>query len=158
MTREDAYFERILLICGFWEGYDEWLGGFLESEEPISGVVLDLVDCGGDMKEVEHVLNLYCLEKPFDEEAAEKRLRLFLRDNYKSGKMSKDEVLAAMYRFSGALPFESKFGGNCAVLSDYYDLVGEKIVDVEKFDVVFADFLENGTHVDTDKMWDVVNH
>ncbi len=153
MTREDAYFERILLICGFWEGYDEWLGAFLESEEPLSRVVLDLVDCGGDMKAVEHTLNLYCLEKPFDEEAAHERLRLFLRDNYKSGKMSKAAVLAAMFKFSGALPFGSKFAGNCAVLSDYYDLAEEKIVNAEKFDAAFADFLENGTHVDTDDMW-----
>ena len=76
MTREDAYFERILLLSGFWEGYDEWLGGYLESEEPLSDIVLELVDCGGDMKEVEYRLNLYCLEKPFNEESVHERLRL----------------------------------------------------------------------------------
>ena len=28
MTREDAYYERIMLLCGWWDNYDEWLDGF----------------------------------------------------------------------------------------------------------------------------------
>ena len=45
MTREDAYFERILLLSGFWEGYDEWLGWYLESEEPLSDIAQDGYQC-----------------------------------------------------------------------------------------------------------------
>ena len=36
MTREDAYYERILLLCGYWEDYDRWLDSYLETEEPLS--------------------------------------------------------------------------------------------------------------------------
>ena len=156
MTREDAYFERILLLSGFWEGYDEWLGWYLESEEPLSDIVLELVDCGGDMKEVEYRLNLYCLEKPFNEESVHERLRLFLRDGLKSGKMRKDTVLAAMGNFSRILPDGAAFGRDCEILYYDYDLVEGGVVSEERFDGEFLAFLENGKRVDTDNYWEKV--
>ncbi len=54
MTREDAYYERILLLCGYWEDYDRWLNSYLETEEPLSNIVLELLDCCGDFKEIEY--------------------------------------------------------------------------------------------------------
>jgi len=154
MTREDAYFERILLLAGLWEGYDEWLGYYLENEEPLSDIVLELVDCHGDMKEVEHRLNLYCLEKPFDEESVHERLRLYLWENYKRGKMAKDEVLALMCRFSSRIiPYGTGVHSNFMALSDYYDLVKEGMIAEEKFDKAFCAYLERGERVDTDKLW-----
>lgn len=48
MTREDAYYERILLLCGYWEDYDRWLDSYLETEEPLSDIVLELLDCRGN--------------------------------------------------------------------------------------------------------------
>lgn len=157
MTREDAYFERLLLLAGLWEGYDEWLGFYLESEEPLSDIVLELVDCRGDMKEVEYRLNLYCQEKPFDEAGVHERLRLYLWENYKNGKMEKDEVLARMCRFSSRiLPDDNSVCGNFRVLSDYYDLVEGGVISEEQFDGEFLAFLENGKRVDTDKFWEKV--
>ena len=153
MTREDAYFQRILLLSGFWEGYDEWLGSYLESEEPLSDIVLELVDCHGDMKEVEYRLNLYCLEKPFDEVGVYERLRLYLWENYKSGKMEKDALLATMGKFSFILPDGGAFVRNCRVLYDYYDLVEEQMISEERFEAVMLAFLERNERVDTDKFW-----
>ncbi len=152
MTREDAYFERVLLLSGFWDGYDEWLDGYLEREEPLSNIVLELVDCGGDMKEVEYRLNLYCQEKPFDEEAVHERLRLFLRDGYKSGKMSKDKILATMGRFSSILPDGGAFRRDCEILYYDYDLVEGEIISEERFDSEFLAFLESGKSVDWGKV------
>ena len=153
MTREDAYFERILLLSGFWEGYDEWLGFYLENEDPLSDIVLELVDCHNDMKEVEYRLNLYCGEKPFDEESVHERLRVFLCDSYKSGKMAKDAVLATMGKFSRILPDGGAFVNNCRVLYDYYDLVEERMIAEERFEAVMLAFLERNERVNTDKFW-----
>ncbi|MBQ8404583.1 MAG: hypothetical protein IJX55_09215 [Clostridia bacterium] len=153
MTREDAYFERLLLLAGFWNGYDEWLDGYLKREEPLSDIVLELVDCGGDMKEVEYRLNLYCLEKPFDEESVHERLRLFLWDGYKSGKMSKDEVLAAMGKFSRILPDGGAFGRDFEILYYDYDLVEGGVISEEQFDGEFLAFLESGKSVDWEKVY-----
>lgn len=156
MTREDAYFERLLLLAGLWEGYDEWLSAYLESEEPLSAIVLELVDCGGDIKEAEHRLNLYCLEKPFDKQAVYERLRLYLWENYKSGKTEEDEVLALMCRFSRIIPEDNAFLSDCAALSDYYDFVEEGIISAESFRRVLCAFLEKGERVDKDKLWKMV--
>ena len=153
MTREDAYFERILLLSGFWEGYDEWLDSYLESEEPLSDIVLELIDCHGDMKEVEYRLDLYCQEKPFDEGAVHERLRVFLRDSYKSGKMTKDAVLATMGKFSFILPDGGAFVKNCRVLYDCYDLVEDRMISEERFEAVMLAFLERNERVNTDKFW-----
>ena len=157
MTREEAYFERLLLLAELWEGYDEWLGFYLENEEPLSDIVLELVDCRDDMKEVEHRLNLYCQEKPFDEAGVYERLRRYLWENYNGGKMTKDEVLALMCRFSSRIiPFGNSVGANFMTLSDYYDLVKEKMIAEERFDNVFLAYLERGERVDTDKFWEKV--
>ena len=43
MTREDAYYEKIMLLCGYWDNYDEWLDSYLETEDPISNIVLESI-------------------------------------------------------------------------------------------------------------------
>ena len=148
MTREDAYYRRILLLCGVWDDFDEWLDSYLEAEDPLSDIVLTLTDCRGDMKKAEYALHLFCLEAPFDEETVHERLRLYLRDGYQSGKMTKDAVMSLIFRFSQKIP-ETLFGNRCGVLSDYCVLAEERIVDMERFDRVLLQFLDGG-EVDTD--------
>ena len=81
------------------------------------------------------------------------RLRVFLRDSYKSGKMTKDAVLATMGKFSRILPEGGAFMRNCEVLYYDYDLVEGGMISEKKFDAVMLDFLENNEWVDTDKYW-----
>lgn len=155
MTREDAYYERIMLLCGYWDNYDEWFDSYLEIEDPLSDIVLELLDCRGDMKEVEHRLNLYCLEAPFDEDSVYVRLRLYLRDGYKNGNLTKDGVMSALCRFSQKITF-CDFQNQCGVLSDYYDLVKEGCIDAEKFEGVLVRWLDNGQPFNTDDLWEEV--
>lgn len=152
MTREDAYYERILLLCGFWEQYDQWLDFYLETEEPLSDIVLELLDCRGDMKEVEYRLNLYCLEKPFDEESVYTRLREYLWDRYSKNVFTKDDVMVALFRFSRNIPC-CLFSNQCLTLSNYYLLVEEGIVDAERFDRVLIRYLRSGEDFDMAEFW-----
>ena len=152
MTREDAYYERIMLLCGYWDNYDEWIDSFLETEDPLSNIVLDLLDCRGDIKEVEHRLNLYCLEAPFDEESVYIRLRLYLRDGYKNGNLTKDDVMSALFRFSQKIPF-CDFQNQCGVLSDYCDLAENGILVMKEFDVELNRWLDQGGQVNIDPLW-----
>lgn len=152
MTREDAYYERIMLMCGYWEDYDRWLDVCLETEEPLSDIVLELLDCRGDRKETEYRLRLFCLEKPFNEEAVYERLRLLLHGKYKSGEWSKDDVMTALSRFSANIPF-CDFQIDCSALSDYYDLAEEGIVSMARFDPLLERFLEDGESFDTKEFW-----
>ena len=152
MTREDAYYERIMLLCGYWDNYDEWLDSYLETEDPLSDIVLELLDCHGDIKEVEHRLNLYCLEAPFDEESVYIRLRLYLRDGYKNGNLSKDDVMSALFSFSQKIPF-CDFQSQCGVLSDYCDLAENGILVMKEFDVELNRWLDQGGQVNIDPLW-----
>ena len=152
MTREDAYYERIMLLCGYWDSYEQWLNSYLETEDPLSDIVLELLDCHNDMKEVEYRLNLYCLEKPFDEETVYVRLRLYAREKYRDGIFTIDEVMSTLFRFSQKIPF-CDFQNQCSVLSDYYVLVDEGVVDMALFQPILKNWLDNGGAIDTSKMW-----
>lgn len=151
MTREDAYYERIRLLCGYWDNYEDWLNTYLETENPLSDIVLKLVDCGDDMKEVERALNLYCLEKAFDEESVYKMMRKELCDNYQNGVITKDEVASALFRFSQNIP-DCYFQNCCGALSDYYELAQLGILDMKKFDAVLGRWLDNGCKFVMDEM------
>ena len=49
MNREDAFYYKNLLMLGFSDGYDEWLNDYLEAENPLSNIVLELSCCGSDV-------------------------------------------------------------------------------------------------------------
>lgn len=152
MTREEAYYERIRLLCGDWDSYDGWLSCFLEHEEPLSDIVLTLVDCRDDMKEAEHALNLYCQERPFDQERVYERLRLELLSQYETCAITKDHLLATMSQYSRKIP-DCSFSYGCGALSEYYELAEMGIVSMEKLDVILIQFLRDGGNVDLDSVW-----
>ena len=49
MNREDAFCHKIMLMAGLDGGYDEWLNTYLEKEDPLSDIVLELACCGSDI-------------------------------------------------------------------------------------------------------------
>ena len=151
MTREDAYYERIMLLCGYWDNYDEWLDFYLKTENPLSNILLELLDCHGDIKEIEHRLNLYCLESPFDEESVYVRLRSYLRDGYKNKTLTEDDVMSALFRFSQKIP-GCDFQDQCGCLSDYYDLAENGILDMKKVVVELNRWLDHGGRVNTESI------
>lgn len=151
MTREDAYYEQIKLLCGEWDSFEQWLNTYLEKEDPLSDIVLELLDCRGDIKEVERCLNLYCLEKPFDQESVHVRLRTELWEQYKKGVKAKDDVISTLFRISQKLPF-CGFQNDCSALSDYYELAEMELIKMENFDKAFKKWLENGDGFSLDEM------
>ncbi len=152
MTREDAYYERIMLLCGWWDNYDEWLDSYLKTEAPISHIVLELVESRGDMNEILHRLNLYCLEAPFDEESVYVRLRTNLRDRYKNGDLTEDQLMSAICRIYQKIP-SCDFQNQCLCLSDYYDLAENGIVDINRFNEALDRWLDHGGRVNTESMF-----
>lgn len=152
MTRENAFYQRIKLLCGDWESYNEWLDTYLEIEDPLSDILIKLIDCRNDIKETLHQLNLYCLEKPFDEESVYNRLREELYNKYEQNQITKDGAVSALHRISQNIPFGSDFQNYCNVLSDYYDLAINEIVNMKNFDDNFKKWLKNGGKIDWDTM------
>jgi len=153
MTREEAYYERIKLLCGDWDSYDAWLNTYLETEDPLSNIVLELLECRDDIKEAEYRLNLYCQEKPFDEESVYVRLRLELYEQYEQGSMNSDDVATMLFRISAIIPF-CAFQLACGNISDYYVFVSEGLLNQEEFDLALKEFLREGRPINVNIMWD----
>ena len=85
------------MIVGFQDEYDKWLNSFLETENPLSEIVLELSLCESDINKTISVLARYRMEQPIDEAAVCDRLRIFLKNAYYSSRMNKEEVVYAMY-------------------------------------------------------------
>ncbi len=153
MKREDAFYYKCRLRLGILDGYDEWLDGFLSYDEPLSDIVISLSCCSSDLNKTISLLYNYCLEKPFDTSAVFERFRLYFKDAYYSGKMSKGDVTSTMYRLVTNIDNPGDFlkgdeWDGMYYLDDYYDLAENGIIPWESFDYAFFTYLEQGTPVD----------
>ena len=153
MKLDDAYYHLLLLQSGLDDGYDAWLNGYLEEEDPLSDIVLNLVSCGSNMNETISCLNAYCGQKPeVDERSICDRLRNFLKDAYHSGRMSQREVVDVMHRI--ALANGDPWGVEVDLLDELYymedrlDLVDDGIASREVFDEAFDKFLNDGIYLE----------
>ena len=145
-------------MSGFSEGYDEWLNGFLETEDSLSDVVLSLSLCGSDVNETISCLQNYCGEQDFDEKHVCEKLRLFLKDGYYSGRFSKEETVAYMYRFASSHGdpggFEMDIWGVMFYMDYYHSLAKDGLISWDRFDSAFLSYLNDGSPLDIEKLWD----
>lgn len=157
MKREDAFYYKNLLMLGFSDNYDEWLDHCLESEDPLSDVVLELFFCGSDAVKTISVLHHYCAEQPFDEAAVCDRLRLFFKDAYYSNRMSKEEISSTMYRLVLNLgDFEDvdlDLWGSMYDMDEFCSLAKDGIISWESFDFAFFSYLDSGTPLNPTLIW-----
>ena len=157
MKREDAFYHKILLMTGLNDGYDEWLNYYLETENPLSDVVLELACCDSDVNKIISVLHNFCTEQPFDVAAVCDRVRLFFKNAYHANKMDKKEIVSTMYRLTLSVgdpgDFDIDLWGSMAYLSEYYSLTEEGMISWERFDFAFFSYLDNGTPLDSDLLW-----
>ena len=142
---------------GFSDGYDEWLNFYLETEAPLSDIVLELSLCVSDVKKTVSLLHNYCAGEAFDEAASHDRLRAFFREAYYSNRLSKEEVLSLMYRLTLNIDdfkeLDTKLWGSMYYLDYYYGLVSDGVISIENFDRAFFSYLDNGTPLDTELIW-----
>ena len=157
MKREDAFYYKNLLMLGFSDGYDEWLNYYLELEDPLSDIVLELSCCGSDVNKTISILHNYCTEQPFDESATCNKLRLFFKEAYYSNRMSKEEISSTLYRLALNVgdpgDFDIGLWGSMYYLDDYHSLAKEGIISWESFDFAFFSYLNNGTPLDSNLIW-----
>lgn len=157
MNYSDAYYHLMLMQVRFDDNYDAWLNTYLEKEDPLSDIVLELSLCISDLNKTISCLKAYCSGKPVDEKTVAERLRLFLKESYNSGRMSKSEVVSAMYRLATnhAYPYEfdTDTWGDMYYLEDYYNLAEDGIIPWDNFDRIFSAYLNEGTPLDSEKLW-----
>ena len=151
MKLDDAYYHLLLLQSGLDDGYDTWLDGYLEEEDPLSDIVLNLASCGSNVNETISCLNAYCGPKPYvNERQLCDRLRNYMKDAYQSGQMSQREVVDAMHRIAMAhgAPWdvEADIWDEFYYMEDRLDLVDDGFASREVFDSAFQAFLDDGIY------------
>lgn len=159
MKREDAFYHKLLLMAGLDDGYDEWLNFYLESENPISNIALELYMCGYDVDKTIFVLHSFCTEQSIYEAAICNRIRLFYKNAYYSGKMSKEEITLSMYQLVSNIGYPSDpdfnecIWGDMYYLDYYYGLAKDGLIPMENFDFAFFSYLDNGISIDYTRIW-----
>lgn len=144
MTREDVLYQKLLLAAGFVEQYESWLAEFVEKEDPLSDIVLDLSWCGGDFKEIVSCLHRFLIDSVVDEVAVADRLRLFVKEQYENGKLNEDGCMSAFDRFAAEMIGHSSIWDYMMALSDYYGGVTEGWYPEKKWKKAFFAFLNEG--------------
>ncbi len=158
LRREEAYYHRILLSCGYDGEYDKWLESLLD-EEPLSDLALELVSCGSDLKNTVGCLENYCRGIALDEERVCGLLRGFLKKLYYSGKMNIEELAETMNLFAKSYDCGDHFldlhSGMHEMLFmwDYYDLIDTGIIKLDVYEKALLAFLNDGTCVNYDSLW-----
>ena len=151
MTYEEAYYYKILLTCGITDGYDGWLRSYLEREEPLSDIVLELSFCGSDTDRAIACLKDHCLGQPLDDKKVCDMLRGYLLSAYSEKRLSKDEVVKTMYRFAldhcGSVNDHNGVWADMYCMEDYRLLAEEGVITKDSFDTAFHEYLRYGTPV-----------
>ena len=149
MKLEEAYYHQLLLMAGLNDDYDGWLDSYLEAEDPLSRIVLDLALCGSDVNKTISCLQSYCgCWLPLDETQLCEKLRLYLKGQYHSGKMDQEAVVNAMHRIADAHgdpgDFNIEIWYDFYHMDDYLDMAKDGIITRSAFDVAFFQFLDDG--------------
>lgn len=157
MKFEDAYYFKILIMNGFCDEYDEWLDEHLKTENPLSDIVLNLSLCGSDTNEIISCLHNYCAGQDFDESRACEKLRFFLKSAYNSNRFSKEETIYYMAHFADAHgdpgDADIQLWDNMFYMDYYYSLAKDGVLSWESFDAAFDSYINNGTPIDSEKIW-----
>lgn len=160
MKFEDAFFYKNLLVLGYEDSFDEWLASYLESEDPLSDIVLELSCCSSDVKKTISLLHDYCAGQPLDEFVVCDMWRLFFKEAYYSNRMSKEKLFSDMYRLAVIICDSGDFDiydislwGSIYFLEDFCYLVKDGIISQESFDDAFFSYLDNGTPIDFELIW-----
>lgn len=157
LKREDAFYHKLMLMTGLDDGYDEWLNCHLESENPLSNIVLELACCGSDINKTISVLHSFCAEQPLDEASVSNRVRLYFQNAYHTNKMNKEEISSTMYRLALNVgdpgDFDIHIWGSMYYMDYYYSLAKDNVISWKSFDFAFYSYLNNGIPVDSYRLW-----
>ena len=150
MTREEACYYKILLSNGITDGYSQWLNEHLESEDPLSDIVLNLSFCESNTDETIRYLHNYCAEEKFDEKAVCTMLREFLKKTYYEKRFSMEEVCSLMYGFSQTVDDPGGFDNiwlDMFSMKAIYEESADGYLSMNDFVKAFHSYLDNGESI-----------
>ena len=154
MTYEQALYYKILIINGFEEEYHKFITEKLQTESPLSDIILELSFCGSDKDRILSALWEYLLDvakNDIDAEVVGNYLRNFLREKYLNEKYSVADTVSLVYRFIHSDDYFSWEVNNMYIVDDYYSLAEDGMIKMEDFVNEFEEYLASGSF-DTGKL------
>lgn len=144
MTYEQAAYFRLLLLLGYPEPLDSFFDAALEDEEPLSEVILALVDCGGNRKAQMVALYEYTQrETQVDYTAVGRYVLDFAREKKTAG-WSLDQTVHFLYCAYKAAEREDEPWWSMMVCDAWYDDAKWNWCSKEDFLECFERFLCDG--------------
>lgn len=156
MDTESAYYYYLLLSNSIDEGYDGWLDSYLESEDPLSEIVLNLALCGCDTQRTLAILHTYSMERKFDEAKVCKLLRQFFLNKLQTQQYTLEQACRLMYQVAKTHEdprgFDSNIWGSLYFMEDLYDLTQLGLVDQAQFLKALYAYLLDGIPMDYNQL------
>ena len=149
MTPERAAYHRLMLLSGLPEEYEQELDMALETEDPISPLLLDLAFCMSDTQQTASVLYNYALQYPIDGTLLCNMILDGMRKRYLEKSLSPEQIAALLYQMTRIVGdwFEPHWFDLCIPSYDY-ELVEEGLISSETFCKAFDAYILRGERLD----------
>ncbi len=147
MTRADAYYQLLLLKCGYKEQFDTWFNNLLETEDPLSEETMGLIGKGNDINALISYLEQISGEDR-DEPEACRRIRLFLRSEYSAGRLANARCAEIMYTVSVYNSgFDDPIWQDMYYLTSVYDYAEIGVCTMQNFEELLTRYFETGEYL-----------
>lgn len=148
MTPEMAEYYRAMLLAGFRDKLDMAFDQALETEEPLSHLILALSTCISDDEQVQSVLREYTLTHAPDDQVVCNLIRDDLRNRLQAGEMSREQVAETLCSIVRSLDkFWEEPWNELAHGSYDLELYQDGLVCEEVFNRCFDAWFHEGRHL-----------
>ena len=147
MTPERAAYHRLMLLVGVREEYEQELDLALETEDPLSPLLLDLAFCMSDLSQTVSFLYNYTLDYSVDEQQVYDMIMAELRRQYVRGQMNAGEVCEILSKIQRICDFGEPWIDLYTYLYEY-ELLDEGIISQEVFKTGFDSVFLHGERID----------
>ena len=147
MTPETVEYYRLMLQVGIRDKLDAAFDEALETEEPLSDLVLSLCACISDNERVLACLREYTLNFKIDEQKVNRLIVDDLLERFQAGEMTRPEVVKTLYKIACIL---NKWSDTLWNISLYYyvDLFEDGSISEEVFNKCFDAWFFRGELLD----------
>ena len=150
----DAYYYLLLLKAGFEKEVTMWINSIAENSDTLEGIYLDLVCSLGNNNELISILHNYICEKEIDDQVLCTKLRIFIKNKFYNHELNLDGVAAACNIFVSTIDRRHiKCWNDFFIIDEYYELVENNIMHLERYSSLVLNYLETGESLDSDDFW-----
>lgn len=149
MTPEVAEYLRALLLVGLNDRFDAYFDNALETEDPISDVILSLCSCNSNQKQVLSVLYEYTQTHPFDSHIVCNLVLEDILDRYHVGELTRRQTASLLYRIVVNLGHCLEEPWNSLTFPNYVlELCETDLICEEIFNQCFDAWISSGARLD----------